>query len=61
MSKTSHYSFEDGIENPSLVITVCHHAASLVVPIGDPRDHFFYPTLIPMIDSYYPDVINYVF
>ena len=38
-------------KNPSLAITVCHHSASLMVPIGDPRDCFFYPTLTLMIDS----------
>ena len=37
------YSCEDGMENPSLAITVCHHSASLVMPIGDPRDGSFYP------------------
>ena len=31
---------------------VCHHSASLMMPIGDPRDGFFYPTFILMIDSY---------
>ena len=25
---------------------------SFVLPIGDPRDGFFYPTLTVMIDSY---------
>ena len=30
---------------PSLPITVCHHSARLVMPIGDPLDGFFYPTL----------------
>ena len=39
-------------KNPSLVITVCHHSASLVMPIGDPRDGFFYPTLTLMMDTY---------
>ena len=41
-----------GLKNLSLTITVCHHSASLVMPIGDPRDGFFYPTLTLMIDSY---------
>ena len=31
---------EDWIENPSLVITVCHHPTSLVMPNSDPRDGF---------------------
>ena len=30
--------------------TACHHSASLVMPIGDPRDQFFYLTL--MMNSY---------
>ena len=34
------------------MITVCHHSASLVIPNGDPRDGFFYPTLTLMKDSY---------
>ena len=51
--KRIHYSCEGRIEkNPSLGITVCHHSASLVMPNGDPRDGFFYPTLTLMIDSY---------
>ena len=32
-------------KNLSLRITQCHHSASLVMPIGDPPDRFFYPTL----------------
>ena len=48
-----HYSYEDGIENPSLAIAICRHSASLVMPIGDPRDGLFYPTLTLMVDSYY--------
>ena len=39
-------------KNRSLGITVCHHSASLVMPNGDPRDRFFYPTLTLMMDSY---------
>ena len=30
--------------------------ASLVMPNGDPRDGFFYPTLTPMVDSYIPSL-----
>ena len=41
-----------GLKNPSLVITICHHSVSLVMPIGDPRDGFYYPILTLMIDSY---------
>ena len=32
--------------------TVCHHSASFMMPIGDPGDDFFYPTLTLMIDFY---------
>ena len=32
------------------MISVCHHSASLLMPISDPQDRFFYLTL--MIDSY---------
>ena len=45
---------EDGIEIPSLAITVCHHSASL----GDPRDFFSEggggscPTFTLMMDPY---------
>ena len=35
--------------NLLLGITVCHHLGSLVMPNGDPRDRFFYPSLTPMI------------
>ena len=41
-----------GKKNPSLSITVCHHSASLMMPIGDPQEGFFFPTLTHMIDSY---------
>ena len=41
-----------GKKNTPLVITVCHHSASLMMPIGDPRDGFFYPTLILMMNFY---------
>ena len=50
--KKIHFSCEGRIENPSLRITVCHYLASLVMPNGDPRDGFFYPTLTLMTDSY---------
>ena len=43
-----------GQKNPSLSITVCHHSAYLAMPIGDPWDGFFYPTLTLMIYSYNP-------
>ena len=36
----------------SLTFMVCHHLASLVMPIGDPWDGFFYPTLTVVMDSY---------
>ena len=35
------YLCEGGIENPSPAITICHHSASLIMPIGDPRDCYF--------------------
>ena len=38
-----------GTYNAPLAITVCHHLASLVMPIDDPRDKFFYPTLTLII------------
>ena len=44
--------YEAGIEKSVPRITVCYHSASLVMPNGDPRDRFFYPTLTFMIDSY---------
>ena len=38
----------------SLLITVCHHSASPMMPNSDPQDwFFFYPFLALMIDSYY--------
>ena len=40
------------MENLTLVITVCHHSASFVIPIDDPHDRFFYPTLT-LIMNYY--------
>ena len=36
----------------SLVITIRHYFASLVMPNGDSWDKVFYHTLTPMIDSY---------
>ena len=41
-----------GWKNPLLGITVRHHSASLVMPISDPRDRFFYPHHTPMKDIY---------
>ena len=41
-----------GQKNLSFGITNCHHSASLVMPIGDPMDIFFFSTLTLMIDSY---------
>ena len=40
------------VEKKLLQITVCHHSANLVMPNGDPRNRFFYPTLTLTIDSY---------
>ena len=31
---------------------VCHYLASLVMPISDPQEGFFYPTFTLMMDSY---------
>ena len=39
-------------KNPSLMITVCHHSASLVMPNGDLGNRYFYPTLTLIMDSY---------
>ena len=36
----------------SLAITICHHSARPVMPIGEPRDGFFCPTLTLMMVSY---------
>ena len=58
--KVIHYSCEDGIENLSFAITICHHSASLVMPIGDTLDGFFYPTLTLMMDAYTNRVVNVV-
>ena len=49
---------EYSIGNLSLVITVCHHKASLVMPNGDPQDIFFYPTLTLMMDSYSLEAVS---
>ena len=37
----------------ALGITIRHHSASLVMPISDPRDRFFYLHHTPMNDTYY--------
>ena len=37
----------------SLFGIIRHHSASLVMPISDPRDRFFYPHHTPMKDTYY--------
>ena len=50
MSKKNNSFFDvDGMEKS----VVCHHSASLVMPILDPRDRFFYPKLTLLIDCYY--------
>ena len=36
--KESIICVREGWKNPSLVITICHQSASLVMPNGDPRD-----------------------
>ena len=46
---------EDGIEKSisrNHSITVCHHSQSLVIPISDPQDIYFYTILSLIIDSY---------
>ena len=40
------------IEKSDFGITVWHHSASLVMPISDLRDRFFYPHHTPMKDTY---------
>ena len=50
--KKIHFSCEGRVETSTLGITVCHHSASLIMQIGDPRDRFFYPNLTLMVDSY---------
>ena len=37
-------------KNLSFGITICHQSASLVMPKGDSRDRFFYPTHTLMKD-----------
>ena len=46
----------------SLAITICHHSASLMMPVSDPQDGFFYPTLTLRMDSYilYPHLIHLI-
>ena len=43
-----------GQKNPSLSITesVCHLSASRVMPNGESRDGYFYPTFSLVIDSF---------
>ena len=50
--RTNKQDFQHTEAVTSLGITVCHHSASLMMPNGDPREGFFYPTLTLMIDSY---------
>ena len=50
--KRIHYLCDGQIEKPSLVITICHRLASLMMLNGDHWDGFFYPTLTLVIDSY---------
>ena len=42
-------SIKCGTYNAPLAINVCHHSASLVMPMDDPGDKFFYPTLTLII------------
>ena len=41
-----------GEKNLFFTITICHHLAGLVMPIDDPLDAFFYPTVTHKMDSY---------
>ena len=50
--KSGPYSVQVGQKKLLFEITVCHHSGSLMNPIGDQSDGFFYPTLTPMIHSY---------
>ena len=45
-----------GWKNLSIGITFRHHSASLVMPISDPRDRFFYSHHTAMKSTYY----NYI-
>ena len=52
-NETVNYMYEDGIEKIiSLAITLCHHSASPMMPIGDLRDCIFYSLFTFMINSY---------
>ena len=50
--KSIHHDCEDGIEKSVPRDRRCHHSTSLVMPMGDPQDGFFYPTLKLMMDAY---------
>ena len=52
--KKKYLSWVYGVDrkNLSLEITVRHHSASLVMPISDPRNRFFYPHHTHMKDTY---------
>ena len=50
--KIIRYSYEGRIEKSDHRDHRLSYSASLVMPNGDPRDGFFYPTLTLMIDSY---------
>ena len=47
-----YHECEGRIEKSVLLVTVCHHSASLVMPNGDPQDGLFYHTLTRIIDSF---------
>ena len=55
--KESTFRVRVGQKNPSLGITVCQHSASLVMPNGDPREGFCYPTLNDRF-LYSPEIIT---
>ena len=59
--KIFHYSYGKGIEKSVTHNHHCHHLASLLIPSGDPRDGFFYPSLTLKIHSYIlMDIDTYV-
>ena len=56
-----YYEFEGRIEKSVPMITVCHHEVCRVMTNGDPRDRFFYPTLIRTIDFFLAQNCFYLF
>ena len=46
-----------GYKNSPLMITICHHSASLMMPNGDHQGLFFYPILRLTMSSYINKII----